>query len=344
MEIITARQEQFINGELFHRYSGNPIVTADDWPYPVNSVFNPGAVKLPSGETVLLARVESRRGVSFLNVIRSDDGLTGWHIDPNPALVPEPDIFPEEMWGIEDPRIIYVPELEQYAITYTAFSTSGPLVSMAMTKDFVTFEKIGNITLPHDKDACIFPRRIGGNWLLVHRPETAHAIDIYAGSHIWLSYSNNLKTWTSTTPLIKARMGSWWDANKIGLSTPPIETKEGWLLFYHGVRNTAAGCIYRIGVALLDLENPKRIISRSKEWIFGPKASYELVGDVNNVVFPCGYTLNEKTGELRLYYGAADTSIAVAIGNISQILDWLVKYGERPVRRMTDNIKADAPE
>lgn len=293
---------------------------------------------MPSGETILLARVESRSGISFLNVIRSDDGLTNWRIDPKPAIEPEPEIFPEEMWGVEDPRIIYVPEMEQYAITYTAFSTSGPLVSLALTSDFVTYEKFGNITLPHDKDACIFPRRIGGSWLLIHRPETAHAVDTYSGTHIWLSRSNNLKTWTATSTLIKARMGAWWDANKIGLSTPPIETKEGWLIFYHGVRNTAGGCIYRIGAALLDLENPKSIISRGKEWLLGPKAQYEMQGDVNNVVFPCGHTLDEQSGELRLYYGAADTSIGVAIGNINEILEWLLQHKETPMRRFTDRV------
>jgi len=326
-----------LENELFQRYPGNPIITVDDWPYPINSVFNPAAVKLPSGETLLLARVESRSGLSFLNVIRSEDGLTNWQIDPKPAIWPEPEIFPEELWGVEDPRVIYLPEIDQYAITYTAFSTSGPLVSLALTKDFVSFEKIGHITLPHDKDASLFPRKIGGKWLLIHRPETAHAIDTYSGTHIRLSFSTNLKTWTSTTSLIKARMGSWWDANKIGLSNPPIETDEGWLILYHGVRNTAAGCIYRIGAVLLDHDNPKRIIARGKEWIFGPKEPYELIGDVNNVVFPCGHTLNEETGELRIYYGAADTSIAVASGNINEILDWLLKYkDDAPRRRASD--------
>jgi predicted GH43/DUF377 family glycosyl hydrolase len=330
------KSEQIQSSELFKRYPGNPIVTAADWPYPINTVFNPGAIKLENGETLLLARVEDRSGISFLNVIRSEDGLTNWRIDPKPAIVPEPEIFPEELWGVEDPRIIYIPELEQYAITYTAFSTSGPLVSLAFTKDFVTFEKVGKITLPHDKDASLFPRRINGKWLLIHRPETAHAVDTYSGTHIRLSYSNNTKIWTTTTSLIKARMGAWWDANKIGLSNPPIETEAGWLIFYHGVRNTAAGCIYRVGAALTDLENPKRIIARGKEWIFGPQEPYEMVGDVNNVVFPCGHTLNDETGELRIYYGAADTSIAVAIGNINEIVAWLLKHKENPRRRQTD--------
>ena len=322
--------------ELFTRYQGNPIVTAADWPYPINSVFNPAACLLENGDTLLLARVEDRSGISFLNVIRSENGVTDWRIDPKPAIMPEPEIFPEELWGVEDPRIIFIPELGQYAITYTAFSTSGPLVSLAFTKDFVTFEKVGKITLPHDKDASLFPRKINDKWLLIHRPETAHAVDTYSGAHIRLSYSTDLKTWINTTSLIKARMGAWWDANKIGLCNPPIETAEGWLLLYHGVRNTAAGCIYRVGAALSDIDNPKRIIARGREWIFGPSEPYELVGDVNNVVFPCGHTVNEETGEIRIYYGAADTSIALATGNLNEIVEWLLRNKETPKRRIND--------
>ena len=314
--------------ELFKRFEGNPIITADDWPYKVNTVFNPGAV-MHNGETILLARVEDRTGISFLNVIRSKDGLTDWRIDPKPSIVPEPDLFPEEIYGIEDPRIVHSPELERYVITYSAFSSHGPLVSMALTEDFKKFKKIGKITLPQDKNAAIFPRKINGRWLLIHRQITVNAPSTDA--HIWLSKcdSGDLTNWTGSKPLMKARLGSWWDANKIGLSTPPIETKEGWLIFYHGVRLTASGSIYRIGAALLELENPYNVLFRSSEWLLSPRAHYELTGEVNNVVFPCGATLNEKTGELKMYYGAADTSICVAIGNLEEILDWLKKTGSR---------------
>jgi len=319
------KKNQPNKGELFQRYRDNPVVTAENWPYPVNAVFNPGAARLPSGETVLLATVENRSGASFINVIRSSDGFTNWLIDEEPAIISEPLKFPEEMWGIGDPRVVYVPEMGQYAVTYTSFSESGSHVSLALTKDFMVFDKLGKITQTQDKNACIFPRKIGGRWLLIHQPVCAHQAGMYNEADICLSYSDDLLMWEGTTSLLKARLGSWWDANKIGLSTPPVETPCGWLIFYHGIRNTAAGCLYRVGAALLDLENPAKVISRGDEWILGPKAFYELVGNVNNVVFPCGFTVDENSDEIRLYYGAADSSIAVATGNISRILDWLEK-------------------
>jgi len=310
--------------ELLRRYEGNPILTTADWPYPANSVFNAGATLLRSGETLLLVRVEDRRGISHLTVARSRDGITNWRIDPQPTLRPDPEHYPEEVWGIEDPRITWIEELGCYAITYTSFSTSGPLVSLALTSDFRHFERRGVIMPPEDKDAALFPRRFDGRWALIHRPISTYPT---LRANIWISFSPDLKHWGDHTVLLEARQGAWWDATKIGLSPPPIETPEGWLIIYHGVRMTPAGCLYRLGLALLDLEDPRRVIRRSDEWIFGPDAPYERVGDVADVVFPCGAILDPRTGELRLYYGAADTSIALAIGHISEILDWLLKGG-----------------
>jgi predicted GH43/DUF377 family glycosyl hydrolase len=310
--------------ELLRRYEGNPILTTADWPYPANSVFNAGATLLPSGETLLLVRVEDRRGISHLTVARSQDGITNWQIDPQPTLLPDPEHYPEEVWGIEDPRITWIEELERYAITYTAFSTSGPLVSLALTRDFRVFERRGVIMPPEDKDAALFPRRFHGRWALIHRPISTYPT---MRANIWISFSPDLKHWGDHAVLLEARQGAWWDANKIGLSPPPMETPEGWLIIYHGVRLTPAGCLYRLGLALLDLEDPRRVIRRSDEWIFGPDAPYERVGDVADVVFPCGAILDPKTGELRLYYGAADTSIALAIGQVREMLDWLLKGG-----------------
>ncbi len=174
---------------------------------------------------------------------------------------------------------------------------------------------------PEDKDAALFPRRIGGRWALIHRPVTAF------GAHIWLSYSPDLRHWGSHKLILEARRGAWWDANKIGLSPPPIETEEGWLLIYHGVRQTAGGCIYRLGLALLDLENPERCLLRGSTWVFSPVEHYEREGDVDNVVFPCGYVLDPDGDTLRLYYGAADTSVALATASVRTLLDWLHHNG-----------------
>jgi predicted GH43/DUF377 family glycosyl hydrolase len=219
--------------------------------------------------------------------------------------------------GIEDARITYLEELGKYAVVYTAFSRSGPGVALALTEDFRTFERCGLAMQPDDKDAALLPRKIGGNFALIHRPMADTA------AHIWISYSPDLRNWGNHKLLLKARKGGWWDANKVGLSPPLIETPSGWLMLYHGVRVTAAGCIYRLGLALLDLEHPERCLARGDSWLFGPEASYERAGDVGNVVFPCGYTLGSDGDSLNLYYGAADTVIALAQSSVSQLLAWL---------------------
>ena len=139
---------------LFHRHAANPILTGKDWPYSINSVFNAGATLLPDGSTPLLCRVEDRRGLSHFCVGRSVNGIDAWQIDREPTLRPEPDKFPEELWGIEDPRITYVPELKKYAIAYMSYSRGGPGVSLALTEDFRSFERIGVIMPPDDKDAA----------------------------------------------------------------------------------------------------------------------------------------------------------------------------------------------
>jgi len=306
--------------ELFRRYEGNPILTADHWPYPANTVFNAGATLLDTGETLLLVRVEDRRGISHLTAARSADGVTNWQIDPQPTLSPDPQNYPEEIWGIEDPRITWVEELNRYAVVYTAYSTSGPLVSLALTRDFRTFERKGVVMPPDDKDAALFPRRFNGRWALLHRPIANFPTQ---KANIWISFSPDLKHWGDHCLVLEARRGAWWDANKIGLSPPPVETPEGWLIIYHGVRMTPAGCLYRLGLALLDLDNPCRVIRRGDEWIFGPGQPYERLGDVSDVVFPCGVISDPATGNIKLYYGAADTSIALATGNINELLDWL---------------------
>jgi predicted GH43/DUF377 family glycosyl hydrolase len=309
---------------LFHRHQHNPILTAADWPYPVHTVFNAGAIRLEDGTTLLLCRAEDRRGHSHLCAARSFNGIDQWSIDPAPTLLPDPERYPEELWGIEDPRITYVEELGQYAVAYTAFSRGGPGVALALTRDFKVFERLGLVMQPDDKDAALLPRRIHGSFALIHRPVT----DVAA--HIWISYSPDLRNWGGHKVVLQARRGAWWDANKIGLSPPLIETPRGWLLIYHGVRRTAAGALYRLGLALLDLENPERCLLRGDAWVFGPETDYERHGDVGNVTFPCGYTLDSDNDTVHLYYGAADTSIALASASVRVLLRWLDEHGSPP--------------
>src|ERR1700741_2533515 len=205
---------------LFHRHNQNPILTADDWPYAVHTVFNAGATRLSNGTTLLLCRVEDRRGISHLCAARSENGVAGWFIDEEPTLRPNPDESPEELWGIEDPRITFVEELGRYAVAYTAFGKAGPGVSLALTDDFRTFERCGLVMQPDDKDAALLPHRIDGNFALIHRPMTD------SGAHVWMSLSPDLRNWGTHKLVLPARKGGWWDANKVGLSPPLIETDE----------------------------------------------------------------------------------------------------------------------
>lgn len=316
---------------LFHRNRGNPILTAADWPYPAHTVFNPGATRLADGTTLLLCRVEDRRGHSHLCAARSANGVDGWQIDAEPTLPADPAGHPEELWGIEDPRITYVPELQRYAVVYTSYARGGPGVSLALTSDFRSFERFGVVMQPEDKDAALLPHRIGDSWALIHRPVGP------SGAHIWISYSSDLRHWGSHQVMLEARLGAWWDANKIGLSPPPIETPEGWLMIYHGVRHTPAGCLYRLGLALFDLTTPERCLLRGDSWVFGPEEPYERTGDVGNVAFPCGVTVADDGDTLHIYYGGADSCIALATASIAELLGWLHAYGSQSgeSRRMT---------
>ena len=242
---------------LFRRDAANPILSAADVPYPANSVFNPAAARV-DGETILLVRVEDLRGISQLHVARSQDGVTDWQFDAEPLLQADVDRDPEETWGCEDPRVTWLPEREEWAIAYTAYSRRGPLVWLATTRDFRSVRRLGPVMPPEDKDAALFPRRFDGRWAMIHRPSP-----LRGGAHMWISYSPDLRHWGDHKLLLEARDGAWWDAGKIGLGPPPLETPEGWLVMYHGVRVTSDGPIYRVGLALLDLDDPGTLLHRT---------------------------------------------------------------------------------
>jgi len=308
-------EHQKLAQALFKRYKANPVLSPQDWPYPVNAVFNPGAVML-NGQTLLLVRVEDLRGFSHLTVARSDDGLTNWQIDDQPTLKPNHSLQ-EEKWGLEDPRIIWLEEQRQFAITYVSFGEGGPIISLAITKNFRAFARLGGMLPPEDKDACLFPRRFNGRFALIHRPI------VRGEAHIWLSLSPDLKHWGDHRMLLKTRQACW-DCHRVGLACQPLELEEGWLIIYHGVRITTGGAIYRVGMALLDLNEPWKVLRRGEEWVLGPQADYERIGDVGVVVFPTGATIHKETNQLYLYYGAADSKIALAIANMDDVRKYIM--------------------
>jgi predicted GH43/DUF377 family glycosyl hydrolase len=301
---------------LFTRHPGNPLLAPERWPYTVNAVMNAGAT-LVGDETVLLCRVEDRRGFSHLTCARSSDGMSNWVVDPHPAIAYD-GTRDEEEWGVEDPRVTFIPELGNWLITYTAFGRGGPGISIARTEDFKTFERLGVAMRPEDKNGVLLPRRIAGDWVLFHRPADAR------GADVWLSRSSDLKRWRSPEIVLNRREGGWWDSARVGMGPPPLETEHGWLAVYHGVRQTVAGGLYRAGLLLLDLEQPAVVLRRSEEWVLGPDAAYEVSGDVPNVVFPCGLVRHRDSDKLFLYYGAADTRIGLATASLSDVLSYLL--------------------
>jgi len=335
---------------LFVRYPGNPILTAADLPYPVNSVFNPGAIQLGQ-ETLLIMRAEHFTGQSHFVIARSHDGVSDWRVDLDHNLLPDPIHYPEDRFGIEDARIVEAPG-EGYLVTFTSFSLQGPAVSLARTQDFHTFERLGVICPADDKDAALFPRKFGGYWLLIHRPTKDFNVaprrspleslgDRFlrrpsqipvAFGNICISRSLDLINWDHTSRLLGVRDASWWDANKIGMGPPPLETSEGWLLLYHGVRTTGSGSLYRSGLALLDLADPTKVIARGDDFMLGPETLYERTGDVPNVVFPSGWILDPNGHTLRVYYGAADSSICMVTAELPSLLTYLQSDSSRAAK------------
>lgn len=297
--------------EIVNRFDGNPILTRHDMPFPCNTVFNAGAVKV-NGEYLLLLRVEGLDGVSFLALARSKDGFH-FEVEEEPVMTPgdEEPYKTYEALGVEDPRIT---EMDGwYYIFYTAYSGYGPRIGLARTRDFHRIERIGLVSQPVNKDAVLFPRKFNGRYVRFDRPL------IPQGKAMWISYSSDLLHWGDSKVVMEVRPG-FWDSKKIGSGAPPIESNKGWLLIYHGVKETAAGGIYRLGTAIFDLEDPSKLIGRCTVPILSPSEYYERTGDVPNVVFTCGAIVEPDRNEVKIYYGAADTCICLGVARLEDLI------------------------
>lgn len=319
VEPSTARPD-----EPFVRHGEGPLMTTRDLPFPANAVLNPGAV-LVDGETLLLLRIEDRRGVSQIRVARSRNGIDGWRLADRPLLVADLPDHPYEEWGCEDARVTEI-EPHRWVIAYTAYSRYGPAAALATTRDFKSVRRLGIVLPPNNKDVTLFPERFHDQWILLHRPVTG------GQEHIWYTYSDHdLKHWSQPGVLLPERGGPWWDGVRIGVGAQPVRTEEGWLLIYHGVKEMAGHPVYRLGLALLDLHDPRKVLARASEWVFGPQREYEQRGLVPNVVFTCGAVC--RGDEVWMYYGAADTAIGLAVAKTTDLLafvrrhDYLHKVG-----------------
>jgi len=303
---------------IVQRYQGNPILTAADVPYPVETVHNAGMARY-NGRYVMLFRAHRATGRSILGLADSDDGF---HFTPrlDPYIMPAMEgVFAEyEAFGVEDGRICQIGD--QYLIAYSAYSRHGVRIALARTRDFVTLERIALISQADMRNVVIFPQKFDGRYARLDRPHTE-----IAPWSIWISYSTDLVHWGDSRVVMKP-VKYHWDEMKIGPGATPIRTPRGWLHIYHGVFPTMDGGIYRLGVALHDLENPAEVISVCDRWILQPEDPWEVTGYVHNVVFTCG-AVPENDGTVKIYWGGADKVMNAGIANLEELVDLCLKEG-----------------
>ena len=308
--------------DIVRRYAENPILTKADIPYEVETVHNAAVVK-HDDQYIMLFRSHLRTGRSIIGLARSTDGFN-FIADHQPFLEPDQDgpFADYEAFGVEDPRVT---RMEQdYFITYSAYSKNGVRIALAKTRDFNRLEKVALITEADYRNVVIFPEKFNGLYARLDRPHSE-----IAPWSIWISYSPDLRFW-GESQLIMRPEAYHWDEMKIGPGAPPIKTGDGWLSIYHGVFETMAGSVYRLGVALHDLENPSKMIGVGDSWILQPEDPWEVTGYVPNVVFSCGAVV-EPDGTVKIYCGGADTVMCVGEATLTDLVAQCINHS-RPAR------------
>ncbi len=292
---------------LLWRYSGNPVI-ARDGGIEANSVFNSSVVPFKGGFAGVF-RVEGNDRVPFLHVGFSADALH-WQLEKVPLQFAD---GRQLDYGF-DPRLTFLEG--KYYLTWCNGINWEPAIGLAWTEDFKVFHFIENATLPYNRNGVLFPRKLQGDYLLLSRPCDAGNTPF---GNIYLSRSPDLIHWGRHREVMRPTRG--WQRLKIGAGPTPLETERGWLLIYHGVIQSCNGYLYSAGAALLDLNNPAKVLARSRNFLLAPRTTYELNGDVPNTVFPCGMLVDAPSGRLALYYGCADTCVGVAFGYVEEIID-----------------------
>jgi predicted GH43/DUF377 family glycosyl hydrolase len=302
--------------QIVTRYKKNPILTKEDVPYSVATVHNAGVIKY-NDKYIMLFRSHLHNGRSIIGIAQSKDGYD-FKVGAEPFLTPSSDsVFGEyEEYGVEDVRISQIDN--DFILTYSAYSRHGVRIGLARTKDFVAVERISLITQSDLRNVVIFPEKINGQYVRLDRPHS----EISKWS-IWISYSPDLVHWGNSKVIIKPETYHW-DEMKIGPGATPIKTEKGWLNIYHGVFETMSGVVYRLGVALHDLNDPSIVIGVSDQWILQPEDPWEITGYVPNVVFTCG-AVPEQDGSVKIYWGGADSVMCVGSANINDLIDLCLK-------------------
>lgn len=303
-------------GAPIWRYTENPIIGRN----PVAGVariFNSAVIAYESG-FIGVFRGEQHNGIPYIYLGRSKDGVE-WEFEKEKIR------FVDEE-GLEFmPRYAYDPRLVKVEDTFYIIWCQdfyGASIGMAKTEDFKTFVRLENPFLPFNRNAVLFPRKINGNFMMLSRPSDSGHTPF---GDIFLSESPDLIYWGKHRHVM-GKGSEWWQSLKIGGGATPIETDEGWLLFYHGVSGTCNGYVYSIGGAILDLHNPSIVKYRCEDFLLTPETWYEERGFVPNVCFPCATVCDPKDGRIAIYYGAADSYVALAFTRAEEIISYIKEH------------------
>jgi beta-1,4-mannooligosaccharide/beta-1,4-mannosyl-N-acetylglucosamine phosphorylase len=304
-------------GGVLWRSSRNPIIARDLIPSS-NSIFNSAVVAFRDGYAGVF-RVDDRSRLMNVHAGRSHDGVD-WQIDPDPISFTAADgrvrEIQESFEHAYDPRATWLED--RYYVTWCS-GYHGPTIGLAYTHDFESFHQLDNAFLPFNRNGVLFPRRIGDRYAMLSRPsDNGHT----PFGDIFYSESPDLVYWGRHRHVMAPEPWSW-QSTKIGAGPTPIETDDGWLVLYHGVLTSCNGFVYSMGAALLDLERPWRVLARARDYLLSPQLSYEQVGDVPNVVFPCAALVDRSTDRVTIYYGGADTVVCLAHGHLSEIVEFV---------------------
>jgi beta-1,4-mannooligosaccharide/beta-1,4-mannosyl-N-acetylglucosamine phosphorylase len=298
--------------QVVWRSANNPIITRDAVP-DTNSIFNSAVVPFKDGFAGVF-RCDDTARVMQLHAGVSQNGVQ-WEIEPKRIQFNcEDDEIGRFVYGY-DPRVCWLED--RYYVTWCN-GYHGPTIGVGYTDDFKTFYQMENAFLPYNRNGVLFPRKINGKFAMLSRPsDTAHT----PFGDIFYSESPDLIHWGHHRHVMSPTGG--WQATKVGAGPTPIETSEGWLLFYHGVLTSCNGFVYSFGAALLDLEKPWKVIYRTRSYLLNPREYYECVGDVPNVAFPCAALYDPPTGRIAIYYGGADTVTGLAFAKFDELMDFI---------------------
>ena len=303
--------------EIVWRYSQNPIIPANLL-VNSNSIFNSAVVPY-QGAYAGVFRIDNTQRRMLIHSGLSQDGIH-WKINPQPIIFKHPDPEVTRREYFYDPRVVWIED--RYYVTWCN-GYYGPTIGVGYTFDFIDFYQLENAFLPYNRNGVLFPRRIRGKYAMLSRPSDRGHTPF---GDIYYSESPDMEYWGHHRFVMSPKGG--WQSTKVGAGPIPIETSEGWLMIYHGVITQCNGFIYSFGAALLDLEQPWKVIYRTSPYLMGPSALYERIGDTPNVVFPCAALVDGATGRIAIYYGAADTVTGMAFSTVDLILDFLKANSE----------------